>query len=329
MLCGAEISDLGLEDHLWEYHCLSYRDYYEVITYMQEPEECWRCGTVKYPISYIHSDFPGIPCWGCITKKAQVESTRKHVLETLAELQDEIIGNKYYRHLVCFPEDLSASISHNLPETAGILDSIAKRCHRVPGKRGEVFTIKPDTPGSPMEISSRNLENLEMTSYLVSCEEEEAGIYEIIIKDHVYHLELPEIISYDPQHHKKYSILNYDKSARNNGRRLRMGSTDKVYRFFDIEDGNKNLKSIFKIQEKVRPEDANFLKDIIFSNKIFSDIIKEIYNEILRFMAGVFDRIFLKNYIQLSRPGVDGNEVEFSWNEKETSKDILTILIWS
>ena len=330
MLCGAEVPDLGLEDHLWEYHCLSYRDYYEVITYMQDPEECWRCGTIKYPISYIHSDFPGIPCWGCITKKPQIENTRKHVFETLKELQNEIIRNKYYRHLVCFPEDLSASISHNLPETAGILDSIAKNSRRVPGKRGEVFTIKPDTLGSPLEISERNSENLVMTSYVISCEEDSPGIYEIIIRDHVYHLELPEILTYDTLHHKKYSILNYDKSARNNGRRLRIGSTDKVYKFFDVIDGNKYIKSIFRVQEKVRPEDRNFLKDIILSNKIFTDIIKEVYNELLKFMVGVYDRIFFKNYIRLSPPSISGNEIEFSWDTKETSKDnIITILIWS
>ena len=43
-----------------------------------------------------------------------------------------------------------------------------------------------------------------------------------------------------------------------------------------------------------------------------------------------YDRIFFKNYIRLSPPSVSGNEIEFSWDTKETSKDnIITILIWS
>ena len=145
-LCGEIINDLDFERHLWEYHCISYRDYYEVIMHMSEPEECWKCGTIKYPISYIHSDFPGIPCWGCIKKKSHLDATRKQVLETLKEMLDEILRNKYYRHLICFPEDLSSSITHNLPETAGILDLISKKhLSTKPGKKGEeVFLLKQE-----------------------------------------------------------------------------------------------------------------------------------------------------------------------------------------
>lgn len=326
-LCGEILEPCDFEAHLWEYHCLTYRDYYEVIMNMIEPEVCWRCGTVKYPLAYIHSDFPGIPCWGCIKKKTQVEAIRKQVFETLKELQEDIIKNKYYRHLICWPKDLSASVSHNLPETAGILDLIAKQGGLRPGKRGEeIFTLKTENLACPYELSYENLGSMYMELKPISCEESEPGVWEIIIGNHVYHVELPKVISYDGKFFPKHNIFSSTSKKRN---QLRFGKTDKVYVFREVFEDHTDIRSIFKVQEKVREEDASALCDVLLSNKVFSDIIIEIYNELVQYLVGIYDRALFKNYIRFNQPGVSGLEIEFSWYQKETSKNILTILIWS
>lgn len=326
-LCGEIINDLDFEKHLWVYHCISYRDYYEVIMHMSEPEECWKCGTIKYPISYIHSDFPGIPCWGCIKKKSHLDSTRKQVLDTLKEMLDEILRNKYYRHLVCFPKDLSSSITHNLPETAGILDTISKKGITRPGKKGEeVFRLIQENLGCPYEISSENLDSMVMELLPVSCDLSEEGIYEVILGDHVYHVELPEILSYEGRHYPRFDIFSYPRKIIN--KQLRIGRTDKVYKLFDPLD-NPDIRSIFRVRERVREEDKCLLCDVLLSNKVFSSIIREIYEELLNHLVGIFDRAFFKNYIRLNQPGLSGTELEFAWSEKETDKELLTILIWS
>ena len=41
LLCGKEINDLKFENHLSEYHDLNYQEYYEVIKFIPEPEECF------------------------------------------------------------------------------------------------------------------------------------------------------------------------------------------------------------------------------------------------------------------------------------------------
>ena len=157
------------------------------------------------------------------------------------------------------------------------------------------------------------------------------NIYEIIIGSKVYHLQLPEILPYEVMHHQKYSILNNSKAARNMGKRLRIGMTDKVYKFFDSDNPSKvNQKSIFKILEKVKDEDRDKLNYVILSDKTLNEIIREIMNEICPSLVGVYDRIFMKNYIRFTpqHPN-NGFEMEFSLNQKETSKDILTILVWN
>ena len=326
-LCGEVVNDLDFERHLWEFHCISYRDYYEVIMHMSEPEECWKCGTIKYPISYIHSDFPGIPCWGCIKKKSHLDATRKQVLDTLREMLDEILRNKYYRHLICFPEDLSSSITHNLPDTAGILDLISKKQILKPGKRGEeVFLLRQENLACPFEISQENFNSMTMELLPVSCDQSEEGIYEIILGTHVYHVELPEILQYESRHYPRVDIFSTPRKIIN--KQIRIGKTDKVYKLFDPQD-DSNIRSIFRIKERVKDEDKSPLCDVLLSNSIFSTIIREIYEELLQHLVGIYDRAFFKNYIRLSQPGTCGTELEFSWNEKEINKELLTILIWS
>ena len=329
-LCGSEIFDLDFEKHLWEYHCITYRDYYEVIMHMPEPEECWRCGTVKYPLAYIHSDFPGIPCWGCIKKKTHLEATRKQIIETLVDMQEEFIKNKYYRHRICFPEDLSASITHNLPETAGILDTISKKGFLKPGKRGEeVFYLKRENLACPYEISKENIDSMVMEILPVSCEQECDDTFEIIIGTRIYHVSLPVKVEYNNKVYPKYNILT--KTKKTDEKQLRIGKTDKVYVFYDVLEKCDKIKSIFKVHERVKQEDIPALCDILLSNGAFRSIIQEIYSEIINSsgMVGIFDRVFFKNYIRLDQPDASGLEVEFSWNKKETNNNNLTILIWS
>lgn len=330
-LCGETVNDLAFEDHLWKYHCITYRDYYEVIMHMPDPEECWRCGTVKYPLAYIHSDFPGIPCWGCIKKKTHLDATRKQVVETLLDMQSELIKNKYYRHLICFPEDLSASVTHNLPETAGILDTIAKKGLLKPGKRGEdIFYLRRENLACPYEISKENIDSMVMEILPVSCEKEEDSTYEIIIGDRVYHIILPTIIEYDNKVYPKYNILT--KSKKTNNKQIRIGKSEKVYVFHDIYENHDEIKSIFKVKEKVRSEDIPALCDIILANKVFNEIIQDIYSELINSKAivGIFDRVFFKNYIRLDQPGTSGLEIELSWNQKEiNNNNNLTILVWN
>lgn len=326
-LCGEIINDLDFEKHLWDYHCISYRDYYEVIMHRSEPEECWMCGTIKYPISYIHSDLPGVPCWGCIKKKTHLEATRRQILGLLKDMLEEILRNKYYRHLICFPEDLSSSITHNLPETAGILDLISKKRILRPGKKGEeVFRLKQENLACPFEISQDNFDSMVMELLPVSCDQSEERVYEVILGNHFYHVELPEVLPYESRNYPRVDIFSGPRKIIN--KQLRIGKTDKVYRLFDPLD-NSDIRSIFRIREKVRDEDKSPLCDVLLSNKIFSSIICEIYEELLHHLVGIYDRAFFKNYIRLNQPGLSGTELEFSWNEKETSKELLTILIWS
>ncbi len=339
-LCGAEVPNELLKKHIWEYHCLNYRDYFEVVKEMSDPEECWRCGSIKYPLTYIYPDIPGIPCWGCMKKKSQIENTKKQVLETLKDFQDTVLGNKYYRHLISSENSLSASLSHSLTETAGIMDYIAKNSGISINRRSEVFMFRPENLGCPMEISKRNEDSIVVDVMPVSCIKESDNSYEIIIGKRVYHLELPEIVQYETKHHQKYNILNTGKTVRNTTRRLRIGKTDKVYKFFDCyqnESSSKkellnNQKSIFKLREKVKEEDIPHLNYIILSDKTLSGIVTEIYNEICPNLVGIFDRVFMKNYIMLSSPIMSdtcGLEMEFSLNTREISKDIMTILIWN
>lgn len=328
-LCGETVNDLALEDHLWKYHCITYRDYYEVVMHMPDPEECWRCGTVKYPLAYIHSDFPGIPCWGCIKKKSHLESTRKQVIETLLDMQNELIKNKYYRHLICFPEDLSASITHNLPETAGILDTISKKGTLKPGKKGEdIFYLKRENLACPYEISKDNLDSMSMEIVPISCERESDEVFEIIIRDRAYHIILPRVVPYDNKVYPKYNF--FVKNKKTDGKQLRIEKSDKVYVLHDVFENCGEIKSIFKFQEKVRHEDMPAVCDIILSNKYLSEIVKEVYSELINYksMVGIFDRVFFKNYIRLDQPNTLGQEIELSWHEKETNNN-LTLLIWN
>lgn len=328
LLCGKEINDLKFENHLSEYHDLNYQEYYEVIKFIPEPEECWKCRSINFPLTYLHPEFLSTPCWTCLKKKTQQETAKKQILDAIKEYQSEVLGNKFYRHILSSRKTFSSSLCHTLPETAGILDQISKNSSVVISRRTEYFSISPKIEAIPLEISQRNLFDLVLNIHPFSCNPSDDGSFEIILGRRVYHLQLPEIVPYEPKHHQKYSLLSKSRGVRSNGRRLLIGKTEKVYRFYDNPD-NPNHKSIFKFQEPVNPLDIDALNYIILTDKTFSGIVTEIYNEICPSLSGVFDKVFMRNYIKLAEEDETGLRMEFSWNKKETNDEIITISIWT
>lgn len=318
VLCGKELIssshlELDILEHLKEFHFITYQEYYEILKTSYSETLCWKCGKPRQQICpYINSYY--LPCWDCVSdKKNDIQEAGNSIMNNIKDYQKEIIKNKYYQYLLASSDILKSALPKSFPEISDLLEKLRQRDKLKIGKDTS-FDISRIL-GAPMEISERNLINLNlMVSDNISITKNKIG-FEITLGSKQFDILLPEVCEYDVRHHSRHSILNL--GSKRNTKKLKMENGDCI-KFWNTKF--QNTKSILQLKDKlgnqidpdiISQEDFFLLKLSILRNKSIMKRVFEVYNEICKYIETLKDSVFLKNTIFL---GVNKNSsLSLTW----------------
>ena len=318
VLCGKEFVsnshlELDIEEHLREFHFMTYQEYYEMIKTSYSETLCWKCGISRQQLCpYINSYY--LPCRSCISdKKSDIQEATNTIVEYIKDYQKEIMKNKYYQYLLADNNILKAMLPKSFLDISNLLEKLRTRDKLKIGKDSSFSVTR--ILGSPIELSERNLRNLNISvSDNISVIKNKIG-YEITLGDCSFDVLLQEICEYDVRHHSRHSILNLN--SKRNTKKLKMESGDCI-KFWNTKF--QNTKSILQIRNKsgdiIDPDSLSddyffLLKISILRSKPIMKRVFEVYNEICKYIETLRDSVFIKNTIFL---GVNkNNSLSLTW----------------
>lgn len=330
-ICGYIFDEDNLEEsietHLQEKHYLSYQDYYEIGISGTSRIECWKCGASRYVISpYISGVY--LPCPCCVNpgNKQSIQEIRTDLHSKIKEYQGKILKSKYYQYVLSSTQSQREKF---LPKDIEIQSENLLSLKRKTGSRidkSSIFKIT-NTLGRSSEISSRNLEALDMEVMELKMLEESPGVWKV--GETGLYVSLPEVIPFDPKHHSRGSILN--PAAKRTTRRLKLTDSGECIKFWNVP--NLTTKTILFLSDESKnlvsyqdlPEDTKWkLRFGILKTKPILTRIFEIYNELLRYIVCLEDSVFLLNSIEIPvGVGDFGFKLVWGWEEYswESSKN--------
>lgn len=317
LLCGKEVDSTkeSIEKHLKENHFIGYQEYYEIIKSWLIDNEylCWRCGNPKNPLcSRLNTYY--LPCSQCLTtKRSDIIEFSEKILNDIKDYQKKIMKDKFYQLFLSSPWIIKESLSHEFNETKLVLENICKRDQIKIGKNDAI--IVKNIVGSTKEISSRNIDNLNIElSNCLSLKKSITG-FEIFLGRDLYSIELPESCEYDIKHHSRYSILNLN--SKRSTKKLKMSSGDCI-KFYPSKYSNyrsllrlKNSKGEIVDPDELSNSEYLYLKMAILRNGTIMKRLFEIYNEFCKYVEILRDSVFLLNTIWLGKNR--NNIIYLSW----------------
>lgn len=323
--CGYIFDDDNLEEsieaHLQEKHYLGYQDYYELITLGSPYVDCWKCGSPRYILSPWKSGVY-LPCSCCINpgNKQSILEMRTNIYSGIKEYQSKILKSRYYQYILSLTQiQREKFIPKDIEVQSENLLSLKRRTgNRI--DKSSIFEVT-NTLGRSSEISSRNLEALDMNVSELKVSEISSEVWKI--GDTGFFVKLPEVVPFDSKHHSRGSILN--QAAKRTTRRLRLSETGECIKFWNVP--NLSIKSILCLTD-VSGNSVSFqdlsenikwrIKFGILKTKQILSRVFEIYNELIKYMVYIEDSVFLLNSIEI--PISQGNmKIKFMWGWEEYS----------
>lgn len=325
-ICGCpfdeENIEKSIENHLKESHFLEYSDYYEISVLGRPSEPCWKCGHPRYTISpWLDTYY--LPCPDCFDKENEVYVREAKVgFDTvLQDYQAGIIRSKYYQFLLSLNvRGRQLLLPKSFPVAVQNLTSLKKQ-ERTRFDKSHILEVTNILGTSP-ELSSRNLSNLRMEAieYKVT---KEGGRWKM--GESGYYVKTPEPISYDPRHHYRSSILN--PASKRSVKRIRIGTSKDCFKFYSTP--NSSVKSILSLENEsgrvlslgeLGEEEQRRLKFGILKTKEIMSVVFDIYNEIVKYVERLEDRVFLLNSIPLFWSPLE-YELILGWSWEEFGLD--------
>ena len=325
-LCGYSFDDENLEEsiekHIKEKHYIDYRDYYEIITTGDITSNCWNCGGPRYMVSpWIENSF--LPCSCCIDfdNKHKLKEVQETITSIISGYQNSLLRNRYYQYILSLTKNERRKL---LPKSfeiiSGILQEIKKYRKTKIDRSNQIFKVVNQV-GTSSEISSRNIENLNLEVYDLKVQKMEDGSYKLGDLD--LYVRLPEITTYDNRHHSRNSILN--PTAKRASKRLRFNESGECIKFYSPP--NQTVKSILILKNKKGktvnlrdlPEETQWkVKFGILKTKEILGRVFEIYNEILKFLSWIEDPVCILNSLDFPFPNLElGMILSWSWEDQD------------
>lgn len=322
-LCGFVFDEDNIEEsiesHLQEKHYLGYQDYYEIKTLGTPNISCWKCGSPRYTISpYISGSY--LPCSCCINPRSKqgIQEIRQDLFSKIREYQGKLVKSRYYQYAISLSQSQRERL---LPKDLEIQSEVLSEIKRNDIKldKSSIFKVN-HLLGRSSEISFRNLDALSMEVSEFKATEVSPGKWKLGEKD--LYLKLPEVVPYDPKHHSRGSILN--KSAKRTTRRLKLSETGECIKFWNIPGvGTKTILSLVDGEDKIvqyqdLSEEIRWkIRFGILKTKPILTRVFEIYNELIRYVIGIEDSVFLLNSFKIpSGPSIFNLRLTWSWEDQ-------------
>ena len=318
--CGSEIEG-NLEEHLKEWHFLSIQDYYEMDPLSADDLRCCKCGSQRFPLTYIEPEGFLLPHWDCLRpyeKQQYIRSVRQEIVEYYGRvgsdrfLQMFLIGDIYF----------TSTPSHGYQEFKDVLKVLEKP------ERNKIWFLDWK-PGYPRTLSLDNVEGIKVVPinqlYSVKSEPTKITLNDITIN-------FATLVPFDFRHHSRYNLFNRSPSARQVKRLRLKDEKDQCVRF-DAPPDDSHGYSIFTLErggQRIKASDLGELdllvtKLILLRNKTFMKLIQSIFTELIQNTRTLSDSVFLKNTVIIGSE--KESDLHFSWLPRETKKNFINISI--
>ena len=317
--CGNEIQNL--EQHLKDWHFLNIQDYYEMDPIRPEEERCCKCGSYRFPLTYIEPKGYFLPHWNCLRgyeKNQYVKSIRS----TIIDFYSKVGSDRFLQMFLISDVYFSATLSHTYDEFKGVLKKLQKP------ERNKIWFLDW-IPGFPKTLCLDNIEGIKVIPidqyYKVKSSLEKIEVNDITIK-------FADLVPFDFRHHSRYNLFNQSPNVRQ-VRRLRLkDEKDRCIRFDAPDDPNSGF-SIFKLEkdgQKIKASslgelDLLVVKLLLLRNKNFMKLIQSVFGELTQNAKTLSDSVFLKNTITLG--STRGNNIHLSWTPNITKENYINISI--
>lgn len=302
--CNQEIDNDKFEEHLLNYHFLSYHIYYEIISQSFKESICWKCEKLRIPLTPYSNEYY-LPCSNCFEKEYNKSS-----LELLETFLKKFEGNKYLQYFLSQDDIPSKVFPHTINDYLSVVEELRSGYGRI--INSVYFEIIRNNNYTPFEISMRNIDNLHLETY-----NNILGEDYIILSGEKYKVLPPEPCEYNSRHHTKYSILNTQSTKVTKKIKLSDKSCYKLWgkSIFLLKDFNDNIIDPNSLEES----DLIILKNYILRKRNNFNLIKNIYLEICKFSNNLNDEVFIKNTIPLGKKA-SVDVFQFSWLPQEPNK---------
>ena len=281
-----------MESRIFNTYFVTYVEYAEIRLLLPKSDDnyCYRCGKFLDLLTYLDPDFYYQPCWDCIKRKTQKQSTIEDIIKNIKEFyHTKILGDRYFQLFIVDPIYYKNTIPHQYSVFKKIVNSMN------PPSRNDIWFLDWKV-GYPRIISQENLSGLKITNITKLYSNIQSTKDKIIVGD--FEINFPESAAYE-RHYSRYNIFN--KVGNRKTKRIKVG--DSCYRLYNTAD--PEVKSIFKLTKKgeeitlncLSHQDYVIIKLLIMRNKTFLKLIFDIIIESLRYTGTFKDTVFLKNSV--------------------------------
>lgn len=325
-LCGFSTFNVeDFENHLKEYHFINYQDYCELeLTHKSEfsKNSCFRCNSIRSPLTTLYRDFYYLPCWNCyssgVMKKIEKQETIGSVRKNIKSYLDYFLGDRYFQLFSVDGLYFRSTYTHDYSEFKKVLSNL-----QLPN-RNDIWVIDWNL-GYPKIISVNNLNGINLINL--------TNHYNVVsskdcIEVNNYRLLLPEFTNYDKQHFSRYNILNINSDRKT--KRVKVDSS-----CIKLFNSRNNVKSIFRLVDKttldeidldqISHQDYIVLKLVLMRNKFYMRLVFSIILELIKSIKTLSDSVFIKNTIVID-PDKDA-QLNIMWDYKNSRNNYINISI--
>lgn len=316
--CGDNVIDL--EQHLKEQHFLEIQDYYEMDPIKSEDERCCKCGSERYPLTYIDPGRYFLPHWSCL-RDYERNQYSKSLQEAIINYYSLVGSDRFLQMFLISDMYFSATPSHTYLEFKEVLKGLEKP------ERNKIWFLDW-LPGFPKTISRRNLQGIKVIPidqyYTVR-----SGFNKIEVNNITIHF--ASLVPFDSRHHSRYNVFNTSPTTRQVKRLRLRDEKDQCVRF-EAPDVGEGL-SLFRLErdgQRIKPGnlgelDLLVVKMVLLRNKTFMKLIQSVFEELVKGARVLSDSVFLKNTISLG-PSKE-QDIHLSWVPGEIKENYINISI--
>lgn len=314
-----ELSDL--EEHLLTDHFLPIQSYYEMIPREVKGGDgkCYKCGSLRPPLTYLNPTGYYLPCWNCITNKYEKSQFITMTQSAIKDYYLKVIKDRYLQMFLVSDLYFEWTLSHTYEEFKSVLKNLQKY------SRNKIWFLDWKK-GFPKTISLENLDAIEV-KLIDKWYEVDSGDTEIKINS--WTVKLPDLIPFDQRHHSRHNILNLSGDSRNTKRLRLKDEKDQCIKFY--REGP--VKSIFSIigptgepVQSLSEQDLTVTKLVLMRNKSFMKLIWSVVEELSKNVGVFSDSVFLRNTITIN-PEKKKLKVNLSWLPEKKRDGFINISI--
>lgn len=316
--CGNEFQNL--EQHLEDWHFLKIQDYYEMDPIRPEDERCCKCGSFRFPLTYIEPSGFFLPHWNCLRSYEKAQYI-KSVREAMQGFYNRVGSDRFLQMFLISDVYFSATFSHTYEEFKGVLKKLQKP------ERNKIWFLDW-LPGFPKTFHQDNIGGIKVIPideyYKFKSSSDRIEVNDIVVN-------FADIVPFDFRHHSRYNLFNQSPNARQ-VRRLRLkDDKDRCIKFEPLDDSP--AFSIFKLEragQRIKPSDLGELdllvvKLLILRNKNFMKLIQTVFGELIQNASVVSDSVFLKNTVSLGQ--TKGSNIQLLWTPELVKENFINISI--